>query len=103
MKGLNIKHIHAVGIWSNPWYMIYVSNAEVIMYYFTHPYTPIKCKIGGKKPFTKTCQNKILSQLFNSVKFSLRPKKFVRIALVAFKLSVAFKYLKKEGMTYQQA
>ena len=38
MKGLNIRYrktinVHAVGNLSNPYYMIYVSKAEVITHY----------------------------------------------------------------------
>ena len=51
-----------------------------------HPRTPIKRKIGGKI-LSQTCQNKLLSPLFNSVKFSLRLK-IEWVVLVAFKLSV---------------
>ena len=38
--------------------------------------------------FSKTCQKKLLSPIFNLVKFSLRPKNEFG-ALVAFKLSAA--------------
>ena len=50
--------------------------------------SPIKSKIGGKILFPKTCQNKLLSPIFNLVKFLLRPKNEC-VALIAFKLSAA--------------
>ena len=39
-----------------------------------YPHTPIKSKIGGKVLSKKICQNKLLSVIFNSVKFLLRDK-----------------------------
>ena len=73
-----------------------------------HSRTPIKKQKNKKNKkkwwqntFSETCQNKVLSPIFNIVKFSLRPKNECG-ALVAFKLC-GIKYLKMEGMTYQQA
>ena len=64
--------------------MIYVSKVEVHALFI--PALPLKVKFVAKH-FLK---NKLLSPLFNSVKFSLRPKN-EWIALVAFKLSVAIR------------
>ena len=64
--------------------MIYVSKAEVHALF--SPALPLKIKFVVKY-FLK---HKLLSPLFNSVKFSLRPKN-EWIALVAFKLSVAIR------------
>ena len=58
--------------------------------------TPIKSKIGGKIFSQKICQSKLLSPLFNSVKFSLRLKN-KWVALVAFKLSVALNIWKRKA------
>ena len=52
-----------------------------------HPHTPLKVKLVAKY-FSKTCQNQLLSPIFNLVKFSLRSKNEC-VALVAFKLSEA--------------
>ena len=46
--------------------------------------------------FSKTCQNKLLSPIFNLVKFSLRSKNEFG-ALVAFKLSAASNTLENGG------
>ena len=67
-----------------------------------NPCTPIKTKIGGKTFSQKHAKTSFLLSLFNSVKFLLRPKN-QWVALVDFKLSMALKYLKKEGMAYHQA
>ena len=48
------------------------------------------------KYFSKTCQNKLLSTIFNLVKFSLRPKNEC-VALIAFKLSAALNTLENGG------
>ena len=64
--------------------MIYVSKAEVHALFI--PALQLKVKFVAKY-FLK---NKLLSPLFNSVKFSLRPKN-EWIALVAFKLSVVIR------------
>ena len=64
--------------------MNYVSKAEAHALFI--PAIPLKVKFVAKY-FLK---NKLLSPLFNSVKFSLRPKN-EKIALVAFKLSVAIR------------
>ena len=60
-----------------------------------NPHTCIKSKIGGKIHSQKTCQNKLLSPLFNSAKLSFSPG--------SFQLICGVKYLKKEDMTYQKA
>ena len=64
--------------------MIHVSKAEVHALFI--PALPLKVKFVAKY-FLK---NKLLSPLFNSVKFSLRPKN-EWIALVAFKLFVTIR------------
>ena len=61
-----------------------MSKAEVHALFI--PALPLKVKFVAKY-FLKS---KLLSQLFNSVKFSLKPKN-EWIALVAFKLSVAIR------------
>ena len=64
--------------------MIYLSKAEVHVLFI--PALPLKVKFVAKF-FLK---DKLLSPLFNSVKFSLRPKN-EWIALVALKLSVGIR------------
>ena len=60
-----------------------------------HPRTPLKVKLVAKY-FSKTCQNKLLSPIFNLVKFSLKPKNEC-VVLIAFKLSVALNTLENGG------
>ena len=49
-----------------------------------NPHTPTKSKIGGKIFSQKTCQNKLLSPLFNLVKLSLSPGSFQIICGVKY-------------------
>ena len=60
-----------------------------------NPQTPIRSKIGGKIFSQKTCLNKFLPPLFNSVK--------LLFSSGSFQIICGVKYLKREGMTYQQA
>ena len=61
-----------------------------------YPRSPIKKQNCWENTFSKTCQNKLLSQIFSLVKFSLRPKNEC-VALIAFKLSALSSTPENEG------